>query len=490
MVHRQDVVTINENDSETSELSSTLSGSTNDIAQVHVELAELQKTMEVERRKLMNKYMEEENNRLTVEDALRSFERRSRDKESGADDGTRDENQESVDTPEENEENEEGNDENRNDENGNDENGNDREENDEDNMMDESVDQQETEEWNDQEENDRGRNDKDADREGREPAHNREVAMLKEKINLLEMTLIKRTFSVMLLRNDDKYARLYTGLPSWRVFQHVFEFVSPNAGKSISLSLEDELLLTLCRLRLALNVEDISVRFSISSTTASHIFAKWIRLLYLRLRFLIAWPSRELCHQNMPSIFKELYPMCRCVIDCSEIFIEMPNNYKARNSTYSNYKKHNTVKFLIGISPFGTISFLSQCWGGRVSDKVLTQESGFLNKLEHGDVILADRGFTITDDVGVHGAKLEIPAFTRGKTQLSQRDVEMSKKLSQVRIHVERVIGLLKNKYTLLQGKIPINMLKHKDDTNDSNIDRILVVCASLINLCKSTVPC
>ena len=120
---------------------------------------------------------------------------------------------------------------------------------------------------------------------------------------------------------------------------------------------------------------------------------------------------------------------------------------------------------------------------------MLTQESNFFNKLEHGDVILADRGFTIADDIGVFGAKLEIPAFTRGKAQLSQREVEMSKKLSQVRIHVERVIGLLKNKYTLLQHKLPINMLKHKDDSEESNIDGVLVVCASLINLCKSSVP-
>ena len=77
------------------------------------------------------------------------------------------------------------------------------------------------------------------------------------------------------------------------------------------------------------------------------------------------------------------------------------------------------IKFLIGITPCGSISFLSECWGGRVSDKVLTQESGFLHLIEPGDVILADRGFTIADDLAVYGAKLEIPAFTQGKTQLS-----------------------------------------------------------------------
>ena len=74
--------------------------------------------------------------------------------------------------------------------------------------------------------------------------------------------------------------------------------------------------------------------------------------------------------------------------------------------------------------------FLSQCWGGRVSDKTLTQESGFLQLLEYGDVVLADRGFTVNDDIRLHGAKLEIPACTRGKVQLTQRDVEVSKKLS------------------------------------------------------------
>lgn len=50
------------------------------------------------------------------------------------------------------------------------------------------------------------------------------------------------------------------------------------------------------------------------------------------------------------------------------------------------------MKFLIGITPFGTISFLLKCWGGKVSDKMLTNESGFFNMLEYGDVILADRG--------------------------------------------------------------------------------------------------
>ena len=118
----------------------------------------------------------------------------------------------------------------------------------------------------------------------------------------------------------------------------------------------------------------------------------------------------------------------------------------------------------------------------------MTQQCGFLSKLQHGDVVLSDRGFTIEEDVAVYGAKLEIPAFTRGKDQLSQNEVETSKQLSAVRIHVERVIGLLKNRYSIITGPIPITLLKHEGDTTFANIDKLLVVCSALTNLGKCVV--
>ena len=85
-----------------------------------------------------------------------------------------------------------------------------------------------------------------------------------------------------------------------------------------------------------------------------------------------------------------------------------------------------------------------------MSDRYLTQQCGFLDLLQPGHVVLADRGF-IEDDLKFYGAKLEIPAFTRGKKQLSVEEVERSKRLSRVRIHVERVIGLLKMKYKIMK---------------------------------------
>ena len=100
-------------------------------------------------------------------------------------------------------------------------------------------------------------------------------------------------------------------------------------------------------------------------------------------------------------------------------------------------KKHNTCKFLIGITPQGSVSFISKGWGGRVSDVHLTENCGLLSKLLPGDVILADHGLTIDKTAGVHCAKVKIPPFTREKKQLSKLEVDQ---LSQVRIHVERVV--------------------------------------------------
>jgi hypothetical protein len=55
-----------------------------------------------------------------------------------------------------------------------------------------------------------------------------------------------------------------------------------------------------------------------------------------------------------------------------------------------------------------------------------------------GDQILADRGLTIVDDfAGYCSAELIIPSFTKGKKQLSAKEVETSRKISSVRIHIE-----------------------------------------------------
>ena len=58
-----------------------------------------------------------------------------------------------------------------------------------------------------------------------------------------------------------------------------------------------------------------------------------------------------------------------CIVDCSETFIERPTSLVARAPTYSNYKSHITMKYLVAISPTGAIIFCQSAGvdGSRIS---------------------------------------------------------------------------------------------------------------------------
>lgn len=135
------------------------------------------------------------------------------------------------------------------------------------------------------------------------------------------------------------------------------------------------------------------------------------------------------------------------------------------------------------------MSFISKAWGGRASDKYITERCGILQHLLPGDVVLADRGFDIDECVALQGAKLFIPAFTRGKDQLTAKDVHATRAIANVRIHVERVIGQVRKKYTILNGTLPLDFLTRRFGEDGPLIDKIVSVCCALTNLSDSVVP-
>ena len=113
----------------------------------------------------------------------------------------------------------------------------------------------------------------------------------------------------------------------------------------------------------------------------------------------------------------------------------------------------------------------------------------YLRHLLPGDQILADRGFNVSEAVSLYCAEVKIPPYTKGKKQLSKCEVDNARQLSRVRIHVERVIGLLRQKYTILEGTLPINAIMTDAESDYSTIDKIVVICAALCNCCNSVVP-
>ena len=144
----------------------------------------------------------------------------------------------------------------------------------------------------------------------------------------------------------------------------------------------------------------------------------------------------------------------------------------------------------MGIALQGVISFVLDAWGGRVSDKYLTDHCRILKRLLPGDIVLADKGFDISKSVDMMQAKLHIPAFTKGKSQLSALEVENTRTIANVRIHAERVIGYVRQqKYAILQRTLSIDFLTVRKGESSPQVNRIVRVCCALNNLCNSVVP-
>ena len=295
------------------------------------------------------------------------------------------------------------------------------------------------------------------------------IQSLINKINKMSIT-IKQTkkkeivssfpsaFSWKKIKTDAKM-KFYTGMTSIALFNAVFLLMEPylshisywrspyyyknqttnksklskrKASLFKKLSHRDEFLLTLMRLRLGLLNEDLADRFGISTTLCSRTFTTWIRLISKVLgTALVVWLPRESIRDNLSNAFiKAGNKKCRVILDCAEVFIEHPKSLVSQAATWSDYKHHNTIKFLVGISPVGFITFISHCYGGRASDKFIVNDSGFLELLERDDEVMADRGFQIQEELLFKYCKLVVPPGARVKSQLTTAECEKTKTIA------------------------------------------------------------
>ncbi|KZS02881.1 Uncharacterized protein APZ42_034532 [Daphnia magna] len=79
----------------------------------------------------------------------------------------------------------------------------------------------------------------------------------------------------------------------------------------------------------------------------------------------------------------------------------------------------------------------------------VVNDESFCNLLKPGDEVFADRGFLIKKHIEESGAKLTTTAFFGKRSRLTRRETSFSRKVSNLRIHVERVIGRLRETYKI-----------------------------------------
>lgn len=107
-------------------------------------------------------------------------------------------------------------------------------------------------------------------------------------------------------------------------------------------------------------------------------------------------------------------------MDCSELFTENPSNLWERKQTFSNYKHHQTFKFLVVLSTHAQpCVYVSRMYGGHASDKHITADSvDFLDYAKTvGGNVMCDKGFAGTYKMTDLGIDLVMPVF-KGRDRL------------------------------------------------------------------------
>lgn len=243
------------------------------------------------------------------------------------------------------------------------------------------------------------------------------------------------------------------------------------------LSRTDVITLIFRKIRLKHQFKLLALNYGVSESYVSKLFGHFVPILAKNLEPLIQWLHEDSIFINLPVQFWARYRNVVVIIDCFEIEIETPSNAFDQSETWSEYKKCNTLKFLVGISPDGQIMHVSEAILGRNTDMQITLESKFVEKVPAGKDVMADRGFKgIESLLHAKGSRLIRPPSTNQNVQLTKQQNHEGKKIASLRIHVERLIRRLREFEMLAPHATIHHSLQH-------HMYDVVKIAAALVNL-------
>lgn len=244
----------------------------------------------------------------------------------------------------------------------------------------------------------------------------------------------------------------------------------------------EHILLCLKKIRLNSTFSELADQFEICTSHAGKIFAKNIPMIANILKSFIVPLKIENIKRCLPIAFRHRFNKVSCIIDCFEIEIEKPSKSVHQALTWSEYKKGNTIKYLISSTPNGLVNYVSPGYGGRISDTLLVENCKFLEELKPGSWVLADRGFKHIEQV-LNQRKCHLlrpPSIVQG-AKLTKEEAHKTKQIASLRIHIERVIRRIRE-FSMLKPHSVLNskLIRMLDDC-------VIIACA-LINLQDSII--
>ena len=239
----------------------------------------------------------------------------------------------------------------------------------------------------------------------------------------------------------------------------------------------DACCMVLVKLKQDRSFQLIADDFGISRSYAGRVFRVVLPQVAAYAKSFVFWPLSVNIKANLPLAFKARFGSVTSIIDCLEIEIEKPVSALKQSQTWSAYKSCNTVKYLVSIVPSGMVSFVSGGFGGRTSDIEVLQRSGYLDHMEQGMVVMADRGFKgIEPLLRAMGCFLVRPDSVGARDIPEAQRVLFSKQVASLRIHVERAIRRIREFEMVKPHAVVQSVLV-------SQLDRIMSTVCGFVNL-------
>ena len=180
------------------------------------------------------------------------------------------------------------------------------------------------------------------------------IQQLEKKVNEQEI----ERFGLARYSTNPDDIRFFTGFTSYELLKCFFQALSPHAAKIITwtryqrlknkisskmydtgnnckLLPIDQLVMFLNKIRLGTLDQELSIRYNVSQSTVSRNTITWGNFLYCVLGSQPLWPSKAQVQGAMPQAFKEKYPDCRVILDCTELKVQSPSSLVLNSELFS-----------------------------------------------------------------------------------------------------------------------------------------------------------
>lgn len=283
-----------------------------------------------------------------------------------------------------------------------------------------------------------------------------------------QKTATRRKSTIQVVESNSKF---YLGLP--QEIYILVHFITEN--ESI---IYRDVLITLKKIRLDDAYFRLATDFGVSTSTIQRTFTSSVAKIANILQNFIFFPTKQQIKRLLPIPFRYRFSNVQYIIDCFEVEINKPSNPLHQSHTWSDYKKCNTIKFLVSSTPSGFINFISKGFGGRITDKEIISASGFLDHLEDC-CIMADRGFKhIAPLLYRKHCELIRPPSVEENVPLNAGQVKEAKRIASLRIHIERVIKRIREfKMLRPHACVSLSLLQM--------LNEIAIIVCALVNVQK-----